>query len=207
MLQYQFRPIDQWPGKATTSRGPSPFRAPWSSTLDLLERELRHLHAKDVVLQADVELREIRNDGMLRSDARPRSPRVILAFTSKHGDLSYACDRYRDWQGNVRAIALTLESLRAVERYGATRGGEQYKGWAKLPPPPGGIVAFDNINAAASFLLRLTKQPPPLRKDDLADIYRAACVKTHPDHGGDQSEFKKVQTAKEMLDRHFGNLQ
>lgn len=204
MLQYQFRPIDQWPGKATTSRESSPFRAAWSSTLDLLEKELRYLHAKDVVMQADVELREIRNDGMLRSDARPRSPRVILSFESKHGTLSYACDRYSDWQGNVRAIALTLESLRAVERYGATRGGEQYKGWAKLPPPDAPM--FADANAAGLYLLAAAERMGAgvkIGRDNLEDIYRAACVRHHPDRGGDAQTFKGVQNAKAMLARHF----
>ena len=74
MLQYVVRPIEQWPGEPTRSRMASPFSAKWSDTLDVLERELRELRAKDVVIQADVELQQLRNDGMLRSDARPRSP-------------------------------------------------------------------------------------------------------------------------------------
>jgi hypothetical protein len=38
-----------------------------------------------------------------------------------------------DWQHNVRAIALGLEALRKVDRYGITRRGEQYAGWKALP--------------------------------------------------------------------------
>jgi hypothetical protein len=37
------------------------------------------------------------------------------------------------WQANVRAIALALEALRAVDRYGVTKRGEQYQGWTALP--------------------------------------------------------------------------
>lgn len=135
MLQYVVRPIDQWPGEPTRQRQPSAFTAKWSNTLDILERELRELRAKDVVIQADVQPHQLRNDGMLRAEARPASPKVILSFESKHGPLSYPCDRFHDWQDNVRAIALALEALRKVDRYGVTRKAEQYKGWSKLPPP------------------------------------------------------------------------
>jgi hypothetical protein len=37
------------------------------------------------------------------------------------------------WRDNLRAIALGLEALRAVNRYGITRGiGEQYAGFLQL---------------------------------------------------------------------------
>ena len=86
-MHYQFRPLDRWPGKRSQPR-PSSFRAGWSATIDLLERELSQLRAKNIVLQVDVSADQIRLDGMLRSDARPRSPGVILSFDSKHGPLS-----------------------------------------------------------------------------------------------------------------------
>lgn len=43
--------------------------------------------------------------------------------------LIYATDCCVFWQHNVRSIALGLESLRAVDRYGITRRGEQYAGF------------------------------------------------------------------------------
>jgi len=44
------------------------------------------------------------------------------------------CDSFRDWEANLRAIALSLEHLRAVDRYGVTtEEEEQYTGWLRLP--------------------------------------------------------------------------
>src|SRR5579863_10251967 len=57
---------------------------------------------------------------MLYAGAKLRTQGIILTFNSKHGPLSYPCDKYSNWQANLRAIALSLEALRAVDRYGVT---------------------------------------------------------------------------------------
>jgi hypothetical protein len=44
----------------------------------------------------------------------------------------FAVDMFPSWQDNLRAIALGLEALRKVERYGIANRGEQYAGWAQL---------------------------------------------------------------------------
>lgn len=71
-MQYQFRPIQEWPGKKTAQRKKSPFGATWSRTLIDLDRELQHLGARELVIQAAVTEDELRLDGMLRSGARPQ---------------------------------------------------------------------------------------------------------------------------------------
>lgn len=194
-MQYEFRPIDEWPGEPTPhgKRQKSQFSAPWSKTIDLLDRELGFLKATSVVIQADVSANEIRLDGMLYANSRPRSPRVVLSFDSKHGPLSYPCDRYTDWQANVRAIALALEALRAVDRYGVTRRAEQYKGWEKLPAPA------TNGQAAIKILAQFSGLPPADVQRSPEAAYRAAVSKTHPDTGGLADDFKAVQEAWEAL--------
>lgn len=44
----------------------------------------------------------------------------------RRGHLSYPCDTFTTLQDNLRVIALALEALRMVDRYGVTRRGEQY---------------------------------------------------------------------------------
>lgn len=51
---------------------------------------------------------------------------------SQESAYQFAVDTYTTWQDNLRAIALGLEALRKVERYGITRGTEQYTGWKML---------------------------------------------------------------------------
>lgn len=60
------------------------------------------LRAKDIVLQMEITDADIRNDGWIHANARPKGPGVILSFDSKHGPLSYPCT-FGDWQTNVRA--------------------------------------------------------------------------------------------------------
>lgn len=64
-MEYQFRVLESWPGERTRTRLRSSFRTAWQKTLDLLERELKFLSARQVVIQADCDASEIRLDGMI----------------------------------------------------------------------------------------------------------------------------------------------
>ncbi|MCU1677693.1 MAG: hypothetical protein JWM93_2451 [Frankiales bacterium] len=209
-LNYQFRPLGAWTeGNTKNRRGAHTFKASWLSTLDLLERELGYLDAKHIVLQADFTESDLRNDGMPRANARqPQHPGVRVAFDSKHGPLTYATDAYervygfglQGWQANVRAIALGLEALRAVDRYGVTKRGEQYTGWAALPPAtamgPGMSVAaaWDHLVAMAG----LTPSEAADRKR--THVHRLARAAAHPDrNGGDREDWDLVEQAARAL--------
>jgi hypothetical protein len=126
-VNFLYEPLVTWPGKLTTNRRRAPFRASYGKTLDLLERELAHLGAKTVILQVALQRADIRLDGRPRSGAKAAHPGVVMTFQSKHGPLSYPCDRFDAWEDNIRAIALSLEHLRAVDRYGVTGNGQQYR--------------------------------------------------------------------------------
>lgn len=193
-MQYQFRPIDQWPGQRKNNRKKSPFGASFNRTLQDLDRELRHLGAKNIVIQAAVTEDDIRLDGMLRAGASPRSPGIILSFESKIGWLSYPCDTYSDWQGNLRAIALALAALRAVDRYGVTSRAEQYKGWQALPPPAAKPDPYSTLSVFSGWAVAVVRNDP-------SGAYRAACVKTHPDAGGNPDHFKQVQSAYDAIQK------
>jgi hypothetical protein len=54
---------------------------------------------------------------------------AIQAAADPAKRLVYATDACEHWQHNVRSIALGLEALRAVDRYGISRRGEQYAGF------------------------------------------------------------------------------
>lgn len=137
------RPLAAWPGPMVGQRRRSPFRAGQSATLLLLEGELDHLSASGAVLELAVSEDDLRRDGQPRANAHIAHPGVILSFDSRHGPLSFPCDTYTDWHDNLRAIALALQALRQVDRYGVTSRAEQYSGWKQLGPtaarwPPDG---------------------------------------------------------------------
>jgi hypothetical protein len=184
-----FRPIDVWPGVLLeqADRRYSQFSASWVSTLELLKREISMIDGTDVIVQMALRENQIRRDGFPRSEARPEHPGVILAFDSKHGPLKYATDRFTKWEDNIRAIALGLEALRAVDRYGITRRGEQYAGWKQLTAGP---ASDPDLVARGRAVIA-----------EHGGNVRKALRATHPDAGGDEDDFKAVSAAKEASER------
>ena len=111
MIDLRFRPIEKAIAAPKGGAKKAPFEASFRRVLDDLERELGYLKATDIVIEAALELREIRNDGWPYSNARPRTPGIRLSFKSKHGVLSYECATYDHWEWNLQAIGLTLERV------------------------------------------------------------------------------------------------
>ncbi len=204
MIDLRFVPLYKWPGEATRGRKAAQFRAKYSQTLDLLEEELRKIQGKDITVQAFFTLSQIRNDGWPYSAARPSAPGVILSFRTKDGSLSFPCDRYQTVDDNLRAIALSLQALRAVDRYGVTKRAEQYAGWKRIEAPkPNG---FDSKEAAAAFIIT-EADSANLPRSIIADaalrssIYRQAARRLHPDSPtGDHDLFIKLQQALAILE-------
>lgn len=193
MIDARFRPLET---PAYRPRKRAPFRAGWNQTLDLLEAELHHLGAKDIIVQAGFQLNEIRNDGWPRGGRRPSHPAVILSFRDSSGTpLSFPCDTYDDHEDNLRAIALSLQALRAVNRYGVTKGHEQYRGFAQLPAADPNFAR----NMAVVYFSKLTGWSEQQVKNDPQGAYRLAARATHPDHGGSADAFTAMQRHMEAL--------
>lgn len=183
------RPITSWPGELRTARQRvrAPFDSTYTSTLELLDRELRMLRATVTVVQLAVNEGQIRRDGKLRASAYPDHPGVILSFDTKQGHFRYAADRFTSWQDNLRAIALGLEALRKIERYGIGSGVEQYTGFLQLEPGNGTITTAEQAEAFIA---------------EHGGTYRNAARKLHPDNpdGGDPVLFKRLQDARRILE-------
>jgi hypothetical protein len=196
MFEFTTRPIDQWPGALTTNRRRSQFKAGYSSTLTLLDRELSHLNAKGVVVMMALGESEIRVDGRPYVNAKPRHPGIILACTTKYGPFRMVCDRFDQWQDNLRAIALSLEHLRAMDRYGCTKRGEQYRGWQALPSPNPMPATREEAYAELGKVIGEHRA----RTLPLDEAFREAAKLTHPDAGGSAERFKRIMAAKEILE-------
>lgn len=218
-----FRSITLWPeGWPRPGGKESPFRAGYSDTLTLLDKELAHLNARDVTLALDTSERNCRLDGQIRADAKVDYRGVILSFdTIDYGRLTYSCDaftrpyygpgnRFQDWQHNLRAIAQGLEALRKVERYGIANRGQQYAGYAELPS---GIALGRHAmtrNEAAIFIAEhcglAQMDGGDLQHDEhTADAinvgmaFRLAAKRLHPDAGGDANLYDRLVAARDLL--------
>ena len=196
-----FRPLPVWPHPETPwhrRRSRYTFRAGWRDTLELLKREIAAIGGTNVVIGAGFRESDLQQDGWPRADARePSHPGIEVSFDSKHGRLVYATDTCEAWEHNVRSIALGLEALRAVDRYGITRRGEQYAGWRALPAGPGDDLPKTETEAL-ELLFKVTDTLPG-DKFDRAALWRDAVKVAHPDRGGSEELFRKVQAAKTLL--------
>lgn len=207
MADVRCAPIDHWHGPQTPDweRHRAPYSAGWARVLDDLDGELEYLDATDVVLGLDLKPSEIRLDGWPRANATPPPPVVLTFQTPTVGALRFQCDRWDNWRGNVRAIGLTLRRLRLVDEGGCTRSGEQYQGWAALPPAREAGPAQMTVETAAAFMALHAWGPdidPQEAIDDPAGAYRAAAKVLHPDAGGDPALFLQLKKAKAVVTRH-----
>lgn len=199
-------PIGEWPGALTAQRQPSKFSATLTDTLRTLDREIWNL--VDTKAQQDsaelliaIPASSFRLDGRPYANAKAEHPGVIFSIDSRHGHLSYPCDTFTTWQDNLRAVALALEALRKVDRYGVTKRGEQYRGFLALEATaaPAGFTTADD---ALMFLGKFTGLGLAEMKSIVgapARTLRRAQRETHPDAGGDAAVFQRVSLAEAKL--------
>jgi len=194
-----WRPLGIWPGEETTDRRRSAFKADRAQTLKLLAREAGMLGADRAIIQVDGRPAAFRMDRLV-PNARIASPGVIVSLDSRHGPLRYVTDVFDWWEDNLRAIALGLEALRAVDRYGVARSGEQYRGWSALPAGTSRDVAklFTTTDEARRFITSAAGRE--FSHLPLIEQYKLVRARSHPDAPeGDAEQWRRLQAAEKLL--------
>lgn len=240
MIDIKVRPLGAWPGGARTEqRRRAPFTSlggemgvrrpiPIGQTLSQLKYELQAIDCTKAIIEASFREGDLTREGWPSARARtPDDPGVVLHIVmSKHGELSYPCDTFTTWEGNLRAITLALQALRKIDRYGVTRRGEQYTGWKALPArgtntltaeaAAGVIVAYSNGELDSKLATAVVKKL--LESSDAArSAIRKARKATHPDANVSTKSddlrgpvidrtamFQRVELAAGVLAQHFG---
>lgn len=199
----EFRPWITWDGPLTPAgdKGSAhTFRASWEATVDLLRDELAWLGATAAVIETGHFPHERRKDGAPHGSyhlATTGRDGVRLSFTAATGPLRFSTDTFYGWQTNLRAIALGLKALRAVDRYGIASGSEQYAGWAQLPA---GTVPMTNARAV-EIIRQFAGLPEGEPVITITKAWRAAIKAAHPDVNGGNPEAWAVL---EPAGRHLG---
>jgi hypothetical protein len=179
----------------------------WRSTLELLDDETRALSVEGYVIIeagfAEWDLRQDRTGPLAR--VRESHPGVVVSFASKlYGPMRYATDAYESryhgdpysWQANVRAVALTLGALRAIDRWGVARRGQQYTGWRALPPSAG--VTFPSADEALRWMTE--HKPKGFLGNTTRELYRALAKQWHADGSNpDGEQWERLEAARLLL--------
>lgn len=120
-------------------------------------------------------------------DECQKEPGVSIYFTRKGKPYVLAVDRYKTIEANMRAVELTLEIIRAIERYGSSGLMERsFQGFAELPAPS---------TVPAYNWWEILGVAPSASKATYESDYRTLVKRYHPDQGGDPETFLKIQNA------------
>ena len=213
MIEVSFRYMERQKPNPLAADGVRSARSSnpsWSKAFELLRYELHRINAKDVVIEAGYKPHQVRSDGWPYSSAAPEHQQVRVSFSTNGVPVSFFqghfagsidCVPYNVW-----LIAMTLQALRAVNRYGCSRAGEQYRGWSQLPP--GGIPTQEwaSLEEAARWLLAQTEinmSPANLlgNPKNLRLVYRQVASEAHPDAGGRVEVMAKVNRCKDFIEK------
>ncbi|BES72218.1 hypothetical protein RE428_32360 [Marinobacter nanhaiticus D15-8W] len=134
-----------------------------------------------VVISSDVPLRQ---DGLPASGRRmPDDPAVALYFQLGGEHYCLPCDTWDRVADNMAAIAAHLGAMRGMERWGVGDLRTHFAGFAQLEHQPQ-QEWYDVLGCS-----------PSASPAEVQSAYKAARAKAHPDRGGSDDEFNRVQAA------------
>ena len=181
----------QWP--QSWSRTVTPERHPamvrdFTRNRDDVVRQLGLLGADDVVISSN---KMTRQDGLPYAKQRePEDSGVAVYFDLDGEQQCIPCDKWDNTAQNLRAIALTVEALRGIERWGAKEMvNAAFRGFKALPAQA--IVTPYTAKLWHEVLEVLPNASPEVIKA----AYRQKIRVAHPDHGGSTAAFQEVQRA------------
>lgn len=174
----------QWPDgwKRATSRYVPKFGSQFARDRDAIIRQLKMRNASRIVITSDLPLR---SDGIPYANASCNDPGIAVWWVERSKEQVMACDRWRLIGQNARAISMTLEALRGIERWGSSQMVERaFAGFAALPPGSSGTMP----SGPRPWRDVLGGAWPALQRWELLAIakarHRAAIQTAHPDAGG-----------------------
>jgi hypothetical protein len=171
---------DGWPRTPPGLRQASAYKVSLGTARDDLMRELG-LVGRHGMLSTNIALRR---DGLPYADARePADPGAAVYWDSRQGEpMSLACDSWRTVRENIRALGLAIESLRQLERCGASAILERaYSGFKRLPAPadPWAVLGVQRGASRERLTARL----------------RELAREHHPDRGGSTAAMAAINAA------------
>jgi len=163
-------------------------KMPAGRVRQLLSSELRKMGVSDYVISSNV---AIRRDGLPYANQKaPEDPGVVLYFTRKGVDIAISCDAWQTVDANLRAVGLTIEAIRGMERWGTEEMIDRaFTGFKALPEA---IIVTEHTSRTWWEVLQVSQSAD---WDIIEAAYKRMLHKTHPDKGGSDSAFQELQNA------------
>lgn len=173
-----------WPRKLASERRRAPYRMTMGHAHAHLLAELRRGGARDVVLSTNLPLRR---DGLPYLDVRdPADPGACLYWTDRAGnERVMPCDRWTLLRDNIHAIGMCYESIRRMERTGASEiVARVMEGFRLLPEGRREVPWWEVLEL-----------PSNATRAQIETRYIELARKHHPDHGGTAERMAQINVA------------
>ncbi len=170
-------------------RKQSAFKLQFGQARDELLAEIRRMVTRNIIISTDAPLRR---DGLPYADkVEPPDPGVAVYFERYSGGkwkpYVIACDTYHRLRFNMRAVGVTIEALRAIERHGGSQLMEQaFTGFAQLPGHICEPSWWDTLGVS-----------PEASMEQIDVAYEALARTHHPDAGGDHEQMARINKARD----------
>jgi hypothetical protein len=166
------------------------FDVSLAQAFDELEDDLARLGVDDFRYSFDARSRQ--TDGRPYSRANPDDPAFVLKWSMDGQQFAVACDRWSTLRDNVRSVGLYVREKRKMENRPVTTGASEFAN-ARLPSADEDALVGE---PPAHAVLDVTPEASP---DEIEAAYRERVREVHPDHGGSQAAFQRVQRARDTL--------
>jgi len=145
----------------------------------------------DVQLDSGAEHQQ-RNPNKPYANSSFEDPGVVVRFNKDGEDMAAACDRWNSPRDNAQDLYHYLHETRMQEQRGTVTAESEYE---KLRLPSGD----EDATVAEPPAHRVLGVEPDASPAEVKAAYRERLKEVHPDHGGSEEAFKRVQRAKEAI--------
>jgi hypothetical protein len=170
------------------------FKATFAAARDECLLEISRLGGSSAIISTNIALKRDGTPAAVEWGKMIPDPGVAVYFKRNGKDLCFCCDRWNHVQDNMRAVALTIEALRGISRWGTGDMMEAaFTGFKQL------------AESSDSSWWQVLGIPVNSSPEQVKEAYRLLAKKFHPDlkNQPDAEMFRRVQTAWENFERQF----
>lgn len=185
-----------WPArlKRTEKRKSAAFSMRGSAALAHLEKQVALFGGRNLMISTNLRVGRYTREIVI-SDPNPSDPGVAIFFDRGGKEMCIACDRWAHVIDNIRAIGLSLEAIRGIERWGTEEMVDAaLAGYAALPSGEVAMAVATVQDPADPWWIVMGMRKDSTR-EEVHREYRSWVRIHHPDAGGDPERFREVTEA------------